>query len=171
MAVKYLALTFLALLTSCGYKVGNHSDLLPPQLRTVAIPAFGNTTIRYKLTDVMPQALAKEFIGHTRYRVISDAGQADMVLRGTILNYSVYQTVFDDKAQRANVADLRVTLQVSLVERSTGRVLFQRPSMEIKESYQISPDASAYFEESEPALRRASERVAQQVVTAILENF
>jgi hypothetical protein len=103
--------------------------------------------------------------------VVSNPDTADMILRGAILNYTFYPTVFDDKAQRSNVADLRVTVQVSLVERATGRVLFQRPSIDVKESYQISPDASEYFEESEPALRRASERVARQVVTAILENF
>jgi RNase P/RNase MRP subunit p29 len=166
-----LALLLLALLTSCGYRVGSRTDLLPPTLRTVSIPAFSNGTVRYKLTDVMPEAFAKEFIGHTRYRVVSNPDTADMILRGAILNYTFYPTVFDDKAQRSNVADLRVTVQVSLVERATGRVLFQRPSIDVKESYQISPDASEYFEESEPALRRASERVARQVVTAILENF
>jgi len=69
------------------------------------------------------------------------------------------------------VADLRVTMRVKLTERATGRVLFDRPSMEVKESYQISRDPAEYFEESDPALRRASDRVAQSIVTAILENF
>jgi outer membrane lipopolysaccharide assembly protein LptE/RlpB len=159
------------LLAACGYHAAGRADLLPPNLRTIAIPAFHNSTVRYKLTDWMPEALAREFISHTRYRVVSDPARADMVLQGAILNYSFNPTIFDPQAQRANVADLRVTLQVTLTERSTGRVLFQRPRLEIKESYQISPDASEYFEESDLALRRASRRVAQQVVTSILESF
>ncbi len=166
-----LGVILLATLSSCGYHVAGKADLLPPSLKTISIPAFTNSTVRYKLTDVLPQAFAREFIAHTRYRVVTDPGQADMVLRGTILTYTFNPTIFDPVAQRANVADLHVTMQLTLVERSTGKILFQRPAFEIKESYQISANPSEYFEESDFALRRASERVAQQVVTSILENF
>ncbi len=169
--MKTALLIALAMLSSCGYKVAGKADLLPSTLKTVAIPAFYNSTVRYKLTDVMPQAFAREFIGHTRYRVESDPGKADMVLTGAIKSYTNNPTIFDPKAQRANVADLHVTLEVTLTERSTGKILFQRNGFEVKESYQISPNASEFFEESEPAVRRASERVAQQVVRSILENF
>ena len=166
-----LAALLAAALSSCGYRVAGKSDILPPTLKTVAIPAFGNSTVRYKLTDLMPEAFAREFIQHTRYNVVTDPNRADMVLTGSIVTYTFNPTIFDPAAQRANVADLRVTIQVKLTERSTGRVLYDRPLMEVKESYQISRDAAQYFEESDPALRRASERVAQQVVTSILENF
>ncbi|MEI9811814.1 MAG: LptE family protein [Acidobacteriota bacterium] len=170
--MKQAALAILMLVSaSCGYKVAGHSDLLPPTLHTVAIPAFGNSTVRYKLTDLLPQAFAREFIAHTRYRVVSDPSRADMVLRGTVITYTFNPSVFDPQAGRANVADLHVTLGVSLTERATGRVLYDRPNFEAHESYQISPNSTQYFEESEPALRRAAERVSQQVVTSILENF
>ncbi|MFM2124076.1 MAG: hypothetical protein RL328_527 [Acidobacteriota bacterium] len=165
------AVVLAAALSSCGYRVAGTSDLLPPTIRTVAIPAFGNSTVRYKLTDLMPEAFAREFIAHSRYKVVTDPGRADMVLEGAILNYAYNPTIFDPAAQRANVADVRVTMRVKLTERSTGRVLFDRPSMEVKDSYQISRDPAEYFEESDPALRRASDRVAQQIVTAILETF
>jgi hypothetical protein len=165
-----LAITFLAL-SACGYRVSGRSGSLPPALRTVAIPAFANSTIRYKLTDFMPESFAREFIAHTRYRVVSDPARADMVLEGAILNYTVSPTIFDPQAQRANVAELHVTMSVKLTERATGRILFERGAFEAKESYQISPTATEYFEESDPAMRRASDRVARQVVTAILEDF
>jgi RNase P/RNase MRP subunit p29 len=161
----------LAMFSSCGYHVAGKGSLLPPSLKTISIPAFANSTIRYKLTDVLPQAFAREFIAHTRYRVVTDPGQADMVLTGAIITYTNNPTIFDVDRQRANMADLHVTMQVTLTERATGRILFQRPAFEIKESFQVSPDAAEFFEESEPAIRRASERVAQSVVTAILENF
>jgi hypothetical protein len=170
--MKYALIVLLAALSSCGYHVNNGTaSLLPSNLKTVCIPAFGNTTVRYKLTDVMPQAMAREFISHTRYRVVSDPAQADMILRGTIINYTNNPTIFDQVLQRANVADLHVTMDVKLIERTSGKVLYQQSAFEVKESYQISPDANEYFEESDLAVRRASERVAQKVVTSILENF
>lgn len=159
------------LLSGCGYHVAGRGDLLPDSIRTIAVPAFGNSTIRYKLTDRLPQAIARELITRTRYKVVTDPDRADAVLTGTVLNYVNYPTIFDPETQRANVADLNVSVQVKLVERATGRVLYEAASLDVTERYQISPVAAEYFEESDFALRRASEQVARRVVTAVLENF
>jgi hypothetical protein len=66
---------------------------------------------------------------------------------------------------------MRVTLSLSLTERATGKVLINRPNFDVRETYQISPDATKYFEESDPALKRAGQRVASSIVSAVLENF
>src|ERR1051326_7616092 len=65
------------LLSSCGYHVAGHSDLLPQTIHTIAIPAFSNATTRYKLTERLPEALAREFIARSRYRIVSDPNKAD----------------------------------------------------------------------------------------------
>ena len=49
-----------------------------------------NATTRYKLTDQLPQAIAREFITRTRYRVTSDAETADAVLDGTDMQLLSY---------------------------------------------------------------------------------
>lgn len=164
------ALSALSLI-SCGYHVAGHSDLLPKSIQTICVPAFFNATTRYKLTDRMPEAVAKELISRTRYHIVSDPNTADAVLRGSIMNYISYATVADPTTGRATAVDLRVYLQVSLVERATGKLLFSRPSLEVRERYEISVDPRAYFDESDAALDRASKQVAAQIVTAILENF
>ena len=170
--MRRLAVAVLAVVTSsCGYHVAGHSDLLPKTLETICIPAFSNATTRYKLTDRMPEALSKEIISRTRYHIVSDPNQADAVLRGAIMNYISYATVADPVSGRATAVDLRVYLQVSLTERKTGKVLFSRPGMEVRERYEISVDPRAYFDESDAALDRASRQVAAQIVTAILSNF
>jgi outer membrane lipopolysaccharide assembly protein LptE/RlpB len=163
-----VALPAALLLCSCGYHVSGHSDLLPKTIHTIAIPAFNNSTTRYKLTDRLPEALSREFIARTRYKIVSDPNQADVVLRGTVTNYLAGATIV---VQNATAVDIHVYLQVSLVERATGKVLFSRPAMEVRERYEVSVDPSQYFEESDAALDRVSRAVAQQLVTSILENF
>ena len=49
--------------------------------------------------------------------------------------------------------------------------ILERKNFDVRETYQISPDATQYFEESDPALRRAGQQVARSVVSAVLENF
>ncbi len=168
-ALKASACLVLAiLLVSCGYHVSGHSDLLPATIRTIAIPAFSNATTRYKLTDRLSEAIAREMIARTNYHIVADPNKADAILRGTVLNYISGATIV---VQNATAVDIHVYLQVSLTERATGKVLFNRPAMEVRDRYEVSVDPAQYFEESEPALERVSRFVAQQVVTSILSNF
>ena len=165
------ALPLLMLMHACGYHTGGHADLIPKTIATIAIPAFTNNTTRYKLTDQLPEALAREFIARTRYRVVPDAGTADAVLTGMVLAYGASPTVFDPTTGRASAIELHVNLRLILTERATGKVLFSRPNYLVRDRYQISVDPTAFFEESEPALARASKEVARLVVTSILDNF
>src|SRR5438094_388346 len=128
----------MLILSSCGYHVSGKADLLPKTLNTIAIPPFDNVTVRYRLTDRLPEALSREFIARTRYRVIPDPNEADVILRGAVVNYVSYPTVFDQRSGRASGLQVSVTMQVSLVERTTGKVLFSRPSFEMKQRYEFS---------------------------------
>lgn len=161
-----------ALSTSgCGYHVSGHADLLPKTIRTIAVPAFGNATVRYKLSDRLAQAITREFLSRTRYRVIHNENEADAILRGSVVNLMAFPTTFDTATGRAAGVQVSVGLQLTLHERATGKVLYQNPGMEVRERYEISVDPVAYFEESDTALDRLSISVARAVVSAILENF
>jgi outer membrane lipopolysaccharide assembly protein LptE/RlpB len=162
---------FSLALSSCGYHVAGKADLVPKTVHTIAIPAFSNITTRYKLTDHLPEAITREFIARTRYQIITDTSQADAVLRGAIVNYVAYPTTIDQQTGRASGLQVNVTLQVSLTERATGKVIFTRPSFEVHQRYELSIKAGAYFDESDAALDRLSRDVARDLVSAILENF
>jgi outer membrane lipopolysaccharide assembly protein LptE/RlpB len=169
--MRALAVCLILLLAACGYHTGGQADLVPKTVHTIAIPAFTNQTTRYKLTDQLPEAIAREFISRTRYRIVSDPDTADAVLTGSVLTYTSAPTVLDPKTQRASAVEVHVTMRLSLVERATGKVLYTRPNFEMRERYQISIDPAAFFEESDAALARASQQTAQQVVSSILDNF
>jgi hypothetical protein len=170
MKAALLATTAMAL-AGCGYHTGGKADLLPKTVKTIAIPAFGNVTARYKLSERLPADLTREFISRTRYRVVADPREADAVLTGAIVNFAAYPTIFDPTSGRGTGVQTIVVLQLSLIERATGAVLFSRPGMEVRERYEISVDPRAYFDESTTALERLSRDVARTVVSAVLENF
>ena len=160
-----------AFTVSCGYHTGGRAELIPTTVHTIAVPAFQNATTRYKLADQLPEAIAREFISRTRYRVVADPESADAVLDGTVLRYGSFPTVFDPATGRASAVELNVLMRISLRERATGKILYDRPNFEIRERYQISIDPAAFFEESDSALQRASQQTARQVVSSILESF
>ena len=155
----------------CGYRVAGRADTLPRSLHSIAIPAFANSTNRYKLTEQLPAAVAREFIARTRYQIVPDVNAADAVLTGAVVGYNAYPTTYDPVTGRASAAQLSVLLDVTLRERATGTVLFSRERMEFRERYEVSVDPDTYFEESDAALGRLSRDVARTLVGAVLERF
>ena len=155
----------------CGYHIGGRGDLMPKTVKTIAVPAFLNVTTRYKLARLLPADLSREFLSRTRYVIVADPGAADAVLGGTLANFAAWPVVSDPVSGRATAAEVAVTLNITLTERATGKVLFSRNGAEFRERYEISLDPKAYFDESGTAIDRVSRDVARSVVSAILENF
>lgn len=156
---------------SCGYHVGSKADLVPKSIQTIAIPAFVSASMRYKLVDVLPQQISREFIATTRFHIVSDPNTADAVLTGSINGAAVYPTIFDPTSAKATSVQVLVVLSVTLKERSTGRTLFQRNNLSFKQNYSIAVDPHQFFDESGPAFDRVSRDVAHDVVSAIVEAF
>lgn len=158
-------------LSGCGYRVGGQADLLPEHIRTIAIPAFGNVTTRYKLTERLPGALTREFITRTRYRIVADPNDADAVLAGSVVNYMSAPTIFDQATGRAAGIQVSVFLNLTLTDRKTGNVLYQRNNFEARQRYEVSIEQREYFDESDVALDRLSREVARLAVSTVLEAF
>jgi outer membrane lipopolysaccharide assembly protein LptE/RlpB len=175
--MKFLALAAcvagaLALLPAgCGYHVSGHADMLPKNIKTIAVPAFANATTHYRITETLPAAITREFIARTRYNIVADPNQADAVLNGTVVTYAAFPTTFDPATGRATAVQLYVHIQITLRDRATGTVIYSRPDFEARERYEISTTPSVYFDESDPALDRVSQYVARMVVSGILEKF
>jgi hypothetical protein len=158
-------------LAGCGYKAGSRADLLPKTLHAIAIPAFNNLTARYRLTDGVPASITREFLSRTRYRVVADPNEADAILNGAIIAFNSFPTIFDPATGRAAAVQVNVVLQLRLIERESGKVLFERQAFEARQRYEVSVDPVAYFDESGPGIDRLCRDVARQLVSAVLENF
>ncbi len=170
--LRALAAAAIALgLSGCGYRVAGKADVLPKHIGTISVPAFGNASTRYKLSDKLAAQITRELLSRTRYEVVAEPAQADAVLTGSVNNYNVYPTVFDPSTGRASTVQVTVNLSITLRERATNAVLYSRQNFEVRERYEISTDQRAYVEESDSAMDRLSRDVARSVVSAVLENF
>jgi hypothetical protein len=158
-------------LSSCGYHVAGKANVLPKGVQTIAIPPFANLTTRDKIADLLTAAIGREFISRAHYQIVTDPNAADAVLSGAVVTFNAYPTVLDPKTGRAAGVQAIVVMQISMRERATNAVLFNRPNMEFRQNYEISVDPKAYFDESAAAMDRLSREVARSVVSAILENF
>lgn len=156
---------------SCGYRVGGKADLVPKSIQTISIPAFNTSTTRYRLVDLLPQQIGREFLARTRFRIVNNPSLADAVLNGNINTAQAYPSVFDPTSGKATSVQVVVMLTINLLERTTGRVLYSRANYVFRQNYDVAVDPHQLFDESGPAFDRLSRDLAHDVVSAIVENF
>lgn len=158
-------------LSACGYHVGGQAALIPPSVKTIAIPIFKNETPQFKVEQQMTAAVTQQFIERTRYRVTQDPRAADAVLRGTVKDIRQGVVTFNPQTGSATTIQVTVIASVEITDRHTKKVLFSEPRYVFRDQYQISPTASTLIEEDPAALERISQDFARELVTDVLESF
>jgi outer membrane lipopolysaccharide assembly protein LptE/RlpB len=165
------ALALCILLIGCGYHTAGKLNGLPPEIRTIAIPAFVNQTQTYRVEQVLTAAVVQEFNTSTRYRIISNAdSNPDAVLHGTVVQTEFAPVTYDSVTGRASSALVTVVVRVSLVD-SHNHVIWENPSYTFREQYQVSRELSSFFEEDQPAVDRLSRDFARTLVSNIVEAY
>ncbi len=166
-AIFALAVT----LGGCGYHVGGQGNALPANLHTIAIPAFVNKTSRYRVEQKLTQAVIREFLSRTAYRVVNDPEAGDAVLNGEVTSLESVVAVFDSTTGRATSMLVTVRMKVWLVDRETKTEIYRNDNFLFRQPYAISSDVPNFFDEQNPALDRLSRDFAANLVAAILEKF
>ena len=162
-----LCFTFAA----CGYHTAGRVTTLPQDVHTIAIPDFTNRSHTYRLDQMLTEAVVREFTTRTHYRIENDPNKSpDAVLQGTILNTIATPATYDSQTGRASSVMVTVNMKVVLAD-SHGKVLYQNPSYQFRDQYQVSRELSSFFEEDSPALQRLSRSFARTLVSNILEGF
>jgi outer membrane lipopolysaccharide assembly protein LptE/RlpB len=162
---------FGMLLAGCGYHVAGRAGRLPANVKTIAVPALENRTIRYRIEQRLTEAVVRELLARTSYRVVADPAAADAVLRGEITGLESSAVVFDAATGRATTLLVTLRAQVRLEERETKKLLYRNDNFLFREPYEISTDVASFFAEQDPALGRLARDFASRLVADLLENF
>jgi lipopolysaccharide assembly LptE-like protein len=172
-------------LSACGYHVGGTASRLPPGLKVIAVPALVNHTPKYRVEQIMTEAVVREFLERTKYRIVSTENSADAVLHGEIMSLVATPAVFDTTPTanptappNGNIQTARVTamlvsmqLKVRLEERETSKILYRNDNYLFRETYEVSTNPATFFDEQSPALERMAKDFASRLVSDVVENF
>jgi hypothetical protein len=157
--------------SGCGYHVAGHAANLPSDWKTIAIPAFTNDTTQYRIEQRFTEAVIREFISRTKYRVIQDPQAADAVLRGEVLSIETSPVLFNANTGEVTTMLVTVHTKVRLTDNHTQKAMYQNDDMLFRDEYQISPDVKSFFQEEAPALQRMSRDFASRLVANVVEGF
>lgn len=173
---ELLALVPALSAAGCGYTLAGRGSFLPDYIRTIGIPAFGNTTPYPTVEQVFTEKVRIEFQNRGQYTVIPTDAGADGVVRGTISGISAAPVGYTDQ-QLARRYRFTIVVGISFTDVKQQRTLWENPGVNFSDEYDLaSPttslgDAVTFLGQERAAVDRLSSDFARTVVSAILEAF
>ena len=158
-----VASLFVLLSTSCMY--GFAGGGLPSNVRTVALSTFDNQTASPDLPKELYDQMHKELRRRLGLRD-APADHADALVRGVISTYdSDVPIAFSANPQQAVSARrrLQVTIQVEIVDQSSGKVLYQNKALRQEADYDERGEDRGRAE--------AIAKLVQEIVTGVQGNW
>ncbi len=155
----------------CGYHVAGRAARLPADWKTIAVPAFKNDTTQYRIEQQLTQAVIREFITRTKYRMVQDQEDADGVIHGEVLSIETAPVLFNATTGQVTTMLVTVHAKIELTDNKTQKPLYENKDIVFRSEYQISTDVQSFFQEQSPALERMARDFASRVVADVLEGF
>ena len=155
-----------AAITGCGYSFRGN---LPEHIQTVAVPVFANKTGEPRIESLLTNGVVEAFSTNGRLRVVRRE-DADAVLEGEVIGYSVQSISYDSQA---NVRQYRltVTLNLKLLDMKKSAVLFEEHSLSEKADFQVMNAVSQTISVEETAVRTAATEIGRAIVSLTVNRF
>ncbi|MFY9555640.1 MAG: LptE family protein [Blastocatellia bacterium] len=165
------ALALFMIVDVCGYKRAGKGRSLPSGIKTIAVPVFQNSSLKYSVEQRFTRAVIEEILKRARgLRVVTNQEDADAVLNGDIRGFRAVGSILDDRG-RTRVWDVQIIVSVVVRDLKTRKILFENPRMSFEGEYQLSDDPQSFFNEENPAVDRIAKDFAQTIVSTIMEGL
>jgi hypothetical protein len=164
----------------CGYHLRPTGEPIGLSIESLAVPLMTSTSSEPGFEAVFTRIVRDEFISHARMPLVSDE-EAEFTLLGRIhtiwtdpQSYNSLEQIIDGNSvfyDETNRRRLRLRLEVSLVEKSTGKVVWREEAMETRASFEVTADPLVNQHNKQIALERIARRLAQRIYLRTMERF
>lgn len=170
---NFLLLLFVATLslgaTEC-YKPVRDAGLAG-RYRTIAVPAFQNEALRYKVESRFTEAVIREIVRRGRgLRVQSETEGADLVIDGAVKRFDIAGVLLDARG-RTRVFEVTVAAAVTVRDQRANRVLYDNQDYTFRGEFEFANDPRSFFNEEDPAVDRIARAFAESLIAALTDGF
>jgi hypothetical protein len=166
LAALVVTLSFVSGFAECYKPVTKNQ--LPARIKTVAVPAFQNNALRYKIEHRFTKAVLEELIHRGRgLRVQGDREGADAVIEGIIKSYQFTGVLLDDKG-RARIFEVTIAAAITVRDLTQNRVLYDNQNFVFRGEYEFANDPRNFFNEEDPAVQRMARSFAESIVSTLI---
>ncbi len=174
--MKRIILTALfVFFIGCGYQMESTKRPLNLNIRSIAIAMVKSPSSYLGFEAELTRMIRQEFISHSGLRIVPE-DQADAVLVAEIEELKkepIGYTVRDGTYEVTNSRWLRVKMRARLIDRRTGRVIWQTTLRE-RAAYSVEaerPDPLATRYHRNEALHIIGKHLAERIYLRTMERF
>jgi hypothetical protein len=161
-----LMLLFVSGFAECYKPVTKNQ--LPSRIRTVAVPAFQNNALRFKIESRFTGAVIDELVHRGRgLRVQGEREGADAVIEGSVKSFTFSGVLLDDKG-RARIFEATAVVAVTVRDQTENRVLYDNQNFVFRGEYEFANDPRTFFSEEDPAVQRMARDFAESIVSTLI---
>ena len=166
---RVILLTILILgimVAGCVYK---SEYQLPPHIKRIAIPIFGNDTYEYGAENSLTDAVIESFLTDGRLEVVSPK-DADAVLEGMVTGYGKNILSYDDY-DVAEEYEVYIGANIILKDLTTGEILLKEEGMGGRTTIWYTDEALQPKEAEIKGKARAIDNLAKDIVNRVIKGF
>ena len=162
-----VALFFVSGFAECYKPITKNQ--LPSRIKTVAVPAFQNNALRYKIESRFTEAVVNELIHRGRgIKVQGSREGADAVIEGVIKSFSYSGVLLDDRG-RARIFEVTIEAAVTVRDQTENRVLYDNQNFVFRGEFEFANDPRNFFNEEDPAVERMARNFAESIVSTLTD--
>jgi hypothetical protein len=164
-----IALTFTAaLLVATGCASYRFGSTVPDELRTIAVPVFENASGYPEIDAVVTQYVLREFQREGTFK-IKNVENASLKLLGKLVKTDLSALSYDrNYGTRASEYRYTLTAEITLVERSTGKLLINALPINASSTFQTHGDMLTGLQDAQP---RIAKELSRTIVDTVLAHW
>lgn len=175
-----LCVVLMGLISSCGYQLKSNKRAQGTDIQSVAIPMIKSTSSFPGFEAAFTRMIREEFVSHTKVPLVARY-EAQTVLMGEVieietkaLSYDVFEVGNQDSDIEYEITRSRrlvVELDMMLMDRISGNIIWKHKGMKEKALYEVSGDPLADRYNKREALRKVARNFARRVFQKTIERF
>lgn len=173
-------LIILGLLAGCGYHFRADGEPVGIEIESIAIPLMTSTSTARGFEADFTSIIRQEFISHSKVHLVRKE-EAQMIITGNIFEISSDPLSYNLKQQKVagrvvthettGSRRLKIVMDVCLVERATGKIIWRDQSLSEEASFNVGIDPIANEYNQQQALRKIARLIARRIYLQTMERF
>lgn len=164
----FLALSVTATLLAAGCATYHFGSAVPAELRTIAVPVFENASGYPEIDAVVTQYVLREFQREGTFK-IDRLDNASLKMLGRLVSTDVSAIGYDrNYTSRASEYRYTLTAEITVVERSTGKLLIDAMPIKADTTFLTSGDMLTGMQNAYP---RIAKELSRKIVDAVLAHW
>ena len=165
-----VAVALGGILSGCGYTFAPQGEHIDQSIRRIYVESFANQTAQADLDNLVRQAFIDQFLQTSRFTVVQSLAEADASVSGAVTNLNTAALSYR-RSMLAAEERAAMVLQVSFVDRKTGKTIWSSRQVRHSIDYELEDDINSIVNTRKTAYEKLAQDTVERAFNLMMSNF